>query len=77
MSLGACSSKNEVVSAPPIYMGVPAGLMERCVVRDVELETTGDIVVSRNRYKDGFERCAAKVDAIRAHDAKARAAVGG
>lgn len=63
------------MSAPSIYTGVPAGLMERCVVRDVALDTTGDIVTSRNLYKDGFEKCAAKVDAIRKHDAAARAAV--
>ncbi|WP_395391532.1 hypothetical protein WBP07_12820 [Novosphingobium sp. BL-8A] len=41
-------------------------------MRDVELVTTGDIVTSRNLYKDGFEKCAAKVDAIRDHDAAAR-----
>ena len=57
----------------PTYIGIPAGLMARCVVRDVPLETTADIVTSRGRYKDGFEKCAAKIDAIRAHDAKARA----
>jgi hypothetical protein len=47
--------------------------MTRCVVKDVEMLTTGDIVTSRNLYKDGFEKCAAKVDAIREHDAAARA----
>lgn len=47
--------------------------MTRCVVQDVELISTGDIVESRNRYKAGFDKCAAKVDAIRDHDAKARA----
>lgn len=48
--------------------------MERCVVRDVELNTTGDLVTSRNIYKKGFEVCAARVEAIRKHDAEARAA---
>jgi len=48
--------------------------MTRCVVQDVALVATGDIVESRARYKDGFEKCAAKVDAIREHDAQARAA---
>jgi len=43
------------------------------VVHDVPLETVGDLVVSRERYKAGFEKCAAKVDAIREHDAEARA----
>lgn len=58
-----------------VYQGVPAALMERCVVRDVELNTTGDLVVSRNLWKRGFEICAARIDSIRAHDAQARAAV--
>lgn len=58
---------------PPAYQGVPAGLLERCVVKDVELASTGDIVTSRGIYKEGFEKCAAKIDAIRAHDAEARA----
>ncbi len=43
------------------------------MVKDVELAATGDIVTSRGIYKEGFEKCAAKVDAIRAHDANARA----
>ena len=75
MICAACSSRSErVQSAPlaPAYQGVPAGLMARCVVHDVPLVATGDIVESRARYKDGFEKCAAKVDAIRDHDAKAR-----
>lgn len=49
--------------------------MERCVVQDVAMDTVGDVVVSRARYKEAFERCAAKVDAIRKHDAEARATV--
>ena len=32
----------------------------------------GDIVTNRIRYKTAFEKCAAQVDAIRAHDQKAR-----
>lgn len=47
--------------------------MARCVVRDVELNTTGDLVVSLN-IKEGFELCSANVDAIRKHDAEARGA---
>ncbi|MBO9724298.1 MAG: hypothetical protein J7530_07985 [Novosphingobium sp.] len=46
--------------------------MARCTVTDVPLETTADIVTSRGIYKEGFEKCAAKVDAIREHDAAAR-----
>jgi len=72
----ACSSKSEPIrSAPPVYVGIPAGLMERCAVRDVAINTAGDLVLSRNLYKEGFEKCAARVDAIRKHDAEARAAV--
>ena len=71
--LGACSRVGEVHSAQPVYVGIPAGLTEPCVVHDVPLETVGDLVVSRERYKAGFEKCAAKVDAIREHDAEARA----
>lgn len=74
LSLSGCSNGPEVASAPPAYVGIPAGLMERCVVRDVELNTTGDLVTSRNIYKKGFEVCAARVEAIRKHDAEARAA---
>ncbi|WP_231957952.1 Rz1-like lysis system protein LysC [Novosphingobium resinovorum] len=74
LTCAACSTRSEVASAPPLaYDGIPAGLMERCTVKDVDLVTTGDIVTSRNAYKDGFEKCAAKVEAIRAHDAEARA----
>lgn len=69
-----CSKPSEVRSAPMVYQGVPAALMERCVVRDVELNTTGDLVVSRNIWKAGQEVCSARIDAIRKHDAQARAA---
>lgn len=51
--------------------------MARCVVTDIALDTVGDLVASRELYKVGFETCAAKVDAIRKHDAEARAAVAG
>lgn len=54
------------------YQGIDAGLMARCTVKDVPLETTADIVTSRGIYKEGFEKCAAKVDAIPEHDAEAR-----
>lgn len=40
------------------------------------MDTVGDVVVSRVRYKEAFDRCAAKVEAIRKHDAGARATVG-
>ena len=55
-------------------MGVPASLMERCIVNDVALDTVADLVISRNRWKEGHERCAARIDAIRKHDAEMRAA---
>lgn len=58
----------------PVYMGLPAAMLAPCVVHDVQLNTTGDIVVSRQRYVEAFDKCAAKVDAIRKHDAEARAA---
>ena len=48
--------------------------MARCIVQDVALDTVADLVVSRNRWKEGHERCAAKIDAIRKHDAEMRAA---
>ncbi|WP_449252782.1 Rz1-like lysis system protein LysC [Croceibacterium xixiisoli] len=65
-----CSDGNEITSAPPsAYRGIPAGLMAPCVVQDVPLATTADMVISRGRWKAGFEECAAKIDAIRAHDA--------
>lgn len=46
--------------------------MARCTVEEIAIETVGDVVISRARYKEAYERCAAKVDAIRAHDAAAR-----
>lgn len=50
--------------------------MGRCTVTDVPtLATTGDIVESRGRYKAAYERCAEKVEAIRAHDKRAREAI--
>ena len=60
----------------PAYLGLPAVMLAPCVVQDVQLNTTGDIVVSRQRYVEAFDKCAAKVDAIRKHDADARAAGG-
>lgn len=73
----ACSNRSEIVSAPRIYAGVPQGLLARCVVKDVTIETTGDLLISRNLYKAGFDKCAAQVDAIREHDRKARSIVSG
>lgn len=74
LTCAACSKSSKLASAPapPAYRGVDAGLLEQCVVRDVELDSTGDIVTSLGIYKAGFEKCAAKIDAIRDHDAKAR-----
>ena len=48
--------------------------MERCIVQDVALDTVADLVISRNLWKEGHERCAARIDAIRKHDAEMRAA---
>ncbi|WP_334183650.1 hypothetical protein [Novosphingobium sp.] len=45
--------------------------MARRTVKDVPLTTTADILTRRGIYMEGFEKCAAKVDAIRDHDAKA------
>lgn len=71
----SCSnSKSEIASAPPpVYQGIPAGLMERCTVQDVPQETVASIIESRGIYIKAFNKCAAKVDAIREHDAEARA----
>jgi hypothetical protein len=46
--------------------------MSLCTVNNVDMVTTGDIATSRKSYKEGFEKCAAEVDAIREHDAIAR-----
>ena len=75
LSCAACSnSKGEIASAPPpAYEGIPAGLMERCTVQDVPQETVASIIESRGIYIKAFNKCAAKVDAIRDHDSKARA----
>lgn len=72
--LGGCSKNVEVSSAPPVYLGIPAGMTEPCVVRDIPLVTIGDLVESRNLFKAAFAACAAKVVAIREHDVAARAA---
>lgn len=69
-----CSSTGSSPAPQAAYSGVPAGLLERCIVRDIEINTTGDIVVSRGIYVEAFNKCAARVDAIRDFDAKARAA---
>ncbi|MGH6746604.1 hypothetical protein [Novosphingobium sp.] len=58
---------------PPAYEGIPAGLMERCTVQDVPQETVASIIESRGIYIKAYNKCAAKVEAIRAHDADARA----
>ncbi|WP_395326954.1 hypothetical protein WBP06_09560 [Novosphingobium sp. BL-8H] len=75
MTCAACSnSRSEIASAPPpAYQGIPAGLMEPCTVQDVPQETVASIIESRSIYISAFKKCAAKVDAIRAHDAQARA----
>lgn len=76
LTCAAYSKGSDVRSAPLVYVGIPAGTTEPCVVRDVPLDTVGALVVSRNRYKAGFEKCATKLNAIREHDAKARALSG-
>ncbi|WP_425437359.1 Rz1-like lysis system protein LysC [Novosphingobium guangzhouense] len=70
----SCSnSSDRIVSAPrPAYQGIPAGLMERCTVQDVPQETIASVIESRGIYIKAFKLCAAKVDAIRDHDAGAR-----
>ncbi|MFT4056450.1 MAG: Rz1-like lysis system protein LysC [Novosphingobium sp.] len=74
LTCAACSSsRSEIASAPLVYQGIPAGLMEPCTVQDVRQETVASIIESRGIYIKAFNRCAAKVDAIRAHDAEARA----
>jgi len=47
--------------------------MERCTVQDVPQETVASIIESRGIYIKAFNKCAAKVDAIREHDAEAKA----
>lgn len=47
--------------------------MERCTVQDVLQETVASIIESRGIYIKAFNKCAAKIDAIRDHDAQARA----
>nr|WP_170066074.1 hypothetical protein [Novosphingobium guangzhouense] len=46
--------------------------MERCTVQDVPQETIASVIESRGIYIKAFKLCAAKVDAIRDHDAGAR-----
>ncbi|WP_148649255.1 Rz1-like lysis system protein LysC [Novosphingobium barchaimii] len=74
LTLGACSnSRGEIASAPlPAYQGIPAGLMARCTVQDVPQETIASVIESRGIYIAAFKVCAARVDAIRAHDTEAR-----
>ena len=70
----SCSnSKSEIASAPPpVYQGIPAGLMERCTVQDVPQETVASIIESRGIYIKAFNKCAARVDQIRKFDDDAR-----
>ena len=74
VALGACSTTSDIEAPGASYIGVPAALMAQCVVQDVALDTVADLVVSRNRWKEGHERCAAKIDSIRKHDREMRAA---
>jgi hypothetical protein len=41
LTCAACSTKCEVTSAPspPAYQGIPAGLISRCTVNDVDMVT--------------------------------------
>lgn len=70
----SCSTASDIAAPQASYVGVPASLMERCIVQDIALDTVADLVVSRQRWKEGHERCAAKVDAIRKHDREMREA---
>lgn len=74
MMCANCSNKAEPVSAPlPVpYEGIPAAMLEQCVVHDVPLSTNRSLVESRGRYIEAFNICAARVDAIRQYDAEAR-----
>lgn len=75
LTLSGCSTASSISTPPATYVGIPAGLMARCIVHDVALDTVADLVISRNKWKEGHERCAAQVDAIRKHDAEMRDAV--
>ncbi|MFC0684623.1 Rz1-like lysis system protein LysC [Novosphingobium clariflavum] len=74
MTCAACSNSSDKVALapPPVYLGIPAGLMERCTVHDVPQETVASIIESRSIYIKAFNLCTAKVDAIRKFDAEAR-----
>lgn len=76
MTCAACSNSSDKIASapPPVYQGIPAGLIERCTVQDVPQETVASIIESRGIYIKAFNLCAAKIDAIRAHDAEARSA---
>ena len=74
VALGACGAASDIAPPQASYVGVPASLMERCIVQDVALDTVADLVVSRNRWKEGHDRCAVKIDAIRKHDMEMREA---
>lgn len=70
----SCSTASDITPPQTSYVGVPASLMDRCIVNDVALDTVADLVISRNRWKDGHDRCAAKIDSIRKHDREMREA---
>lgn len=70
----ACSTASDIAAPQSSYVGIPADLMARCIVNDVALDTVADLVVSRQRWKEGHERCAARIDQIRKFDAEMRQA---
>lgn len=73
MICAGCSKNVDIESAGgPVYEGVPAGMLEPCTVEDIRLVTVADIIASREIYVTAFRTCAARVDAIREHDAEAR-----
>ncbi|GEM_PF-3115981 len=47
--------------------------MEPCTVDDIRLVTAADIIASRQIYVEAFQKCAARIVAIRQHDQEARA----
>lgn len=77
MICAGCSTNSGVRTASdPVYEGVPAGMLAPCRVQDIPLKTVADIVASRQIYVEGLISCAAQIDAIRKHDAEARASYG-
>lgn len=70
----ACSPTSEIKAPSSNYVGVPAALTAKVVVRDIEMKSIADIVESRGLWKAGFEKCDLQLDAIRKHDREMREA---